>query len=469
MTEGSYESIGMWFKTSTPSGVLFSYQKDALSPGATTTASYVPALYIGSDGKLYGELGTVNIAGAMSSPGVVTDGQWHHVVLAGNGGSQQLYLDGVQIGNLTGAINLYSLGAMNAYLGAGFLGGAWPKQPHTTPTATFFSGSLADVAYYNKALTVADVAALYSSGQTGTAQLSRTTSAAGRVQAQVAYHTVTGRVSEVTDENGGVWKIGAPATSGSSLVYVSSVLGSQPTDYWRLGDIEAPADAVNVVHSNRARYNAVTFDTTQPNSTSPFSDTYGATFNGTSSYVKPYNPNNSIFPGVDYPAIDATTVEMWFETPANHAVSGVLYSYQRNQLNNAPTTANWTPASNIGADGHLRGEFYNGNSTAPITSRTKVNDGNWHHVVLSPPPPAKCSTSTTRSSATSGRWSAPMLSTPTSAPAPPSPGRARRGTSATSRATSPSSPTTSGSWRRPRSTHTSRRRRARSRPDRPRP
>lgn len=384
VSKSSYQSIGMWFRTSTPGGVLFSYAKDAVTPGATTAAAYVPALYVGSDGRLRGELGTVNVAGAMSSPAPVTDGQWHHVAIAGNGGSQQLYLDGVQVGSLTGTINLHSLDANRAYVGAGFLGGAWPSQPHTTPTATFFTGSIADVAYYNRALTGADVSAMHQSGRSGTAQLHRITSAAGRVEAQVAYHTVTGRVSELTDENGGVWKIGAPATSGSSLVYVSSVLGSQPTDYWRLGDIEAPAEAVNVVHSNRARYNAVTFNTGQPNTTSPFSDSYGAYFNGTSSYVKPFNVTNmDVEYGVDYPLVDEATVEMWFKTPANHAVSGVLYSYQANELHNAPTTPNWTPALYIGADGYLRGEFYNGTYNAPITSTTKVNDGNWHHVVLS--------------------------------------------------------------------------------------
>ncbi|OZV84425.1 hypothetical protein CA850_00760 [Micromonospora echinospora] len=379
----SYQSISMWFKTSTPNGVLFSYQKDAVTPGATTGVGYVPALYVGSDGKLRGQFWTGNPATAMSSPGVVTDDQWHHVALVGNGGSQQLYLDGAQVASLTGTISQHTLGATNVYLGAGFLGGTWPSQPHTTATATFFTGSIADVAYHDKAITAADVAAMRGSGMAGTAQLYRETSASGRVQAQVVYHSVTGRVSQVTDENGGVWEVGTPTVSGSSAVYVSAVLGSQPTDYWRLGDVEAPADAVNVVYSpHRARYNAVTFDTTQPNGTSPFADTYGAGFNGTSSYIKPYTPYNTVFPGVDYPVDTPTTVEMWFKTPANHATSGVLYSYQRNELHSTPATANWTPALYVGADGYLRGEFWTG-SINPITSKTKVNDGNWHHVVLS--------------------------------------------------------------------------------------
>lgn len=378
-TESSYQSISMWFRTSTPSGVLFGYQKDEVTPGATTTSSYAPVLYIGSDGKLYGQFWMGDAAATMSSPDAVTDGQWHHVALSGSGGSQRLYLDGVQVGSLTGTIKLSSLDAARSYLGAGFLGDNWPGQANTTPVATFFTGSMADVAFYNKAVTGATVAQIYASGRSGTAALSKITSAAGRVRAEVTYDTVTGRVATVTDENGGVWRIGAPTVHGSSQVYVSAVLGSQPHDYWRFGDIDGPADAVNVVLSNTtAKYRNVTFDTSQPN-TSPFSDTYGAVFNGTSSYVEPVLPNGW---GTDYPFQEPASVELWFRTPANHATSGVLYSYQYAALtSSAPDTANWTPALYVGADGYLRGGFWTGR-VAPMTSKKKVNDGNWHHVVL---------------------------------------------------------------------------------------
>ncbi|WP_198041351.1 LamG-like jellyroll fold domain-containing protein [Micromonospora chokoriensis] len=381
VAETSYQSISMWFRTSTPTGVLFSYQRDTVAPGATTTGKYNPALYVGSDGKLHGAFPTGTDGAAMSSPNTVTDGQWHHVALAGNGGNQQLYLDGAQVATLTGTIRLSALDATKSIVGAGFLGGAWPDQPHTTAKATYFTGSIADVAFFNKALTVPMVSAMHASGKTGTAQLSKVTSEAGRVQAQVSYDSVSGRTSTVTDEHGGVWKIGAPTAYGSSQVYVSSVLGSQPTDYWRLGDIGAPVDAVNVVHSHEARYNNVSFNTAQPNSTSPFPDTYGAVFNGTSSYVKPYDPMNSAYPGTAYPESEAATVEMWFKVPANHAASGVLYSYQFAQLG-ATIAASWTPALYVGADGYLRGGFWTG-SAAPVTSTKKVNDGQWHHVVLS--------------------------------------------------------------------------------------
>src|SRR5262249_17723629 len=50
-----YQTLSLWFQTTTPNGVLFSYQKDAIT-NATTAADYVPALYVGTDGKLKGEL-----------------------------------------------------------------------------------------------------------------------------------------------------------------------------------------------------------------------------------------------------------------------------------------------------------------------------------------------------------------------------------------------------------------------------
>ena len=57
MTAAGDQSVSLWFKTSTPNGVLYSYQERPLSAGSTSS-NYVPALYIGSDGKLNGEFWT---------------------------------------------------------------------------------------------------------------------------------------------------------------------------------------------------------------------------------------------------------------------------------------------------------------------------------------------------------------------------------------------------------------------------
>ncbi|GAA0734441.1 hypothetical protein GCM10010199_53540 [Dactylosporangium roseum] len=372
--ESSYQSISMWFKTTATTGVLFSYQKDLVTQGATTPAYYNPALYIDNTGKLRGSLwnGATN---TIVTGTAVNDGQWHHVALAGNGGDQRLYLDATLVGSMAGAIQLHNTGEDKLYIGAGFLSNAWPGSTISPPTATFFNGSIADVAYYNKPLTQELVSSLYFSGKNPTPAMTKVTSNAGRVRATIGYDTVSSRVNQVTDENGRVWKIGAPANYGSSQVYVSSVLGSQPRDYYRFNDISAPISPSNQVIGTTALYNNVAFDTTQPNTTSPFSDSYGGIFNGTSSYVK-------MKEGFEFaPDVGPQSIEMWFKTPAGHAASGVLYGYQDQPLG-ASNVQSWVPALYVGGDGKLRGSYWTGGGTAPITSISPVNDGKWHHVVL---------------------------------------------------------------------------------------
>ncbi|WP_377343917.1 LamG-like jellyroll fold domain-containing protein [Plantactinospora siamensis] len=367
----SYQSASLWFKTATAGGVLLGYSQGTVTPGATTPGNYLPALYIGQDGKLRGEFWNNNISNLPTSAKTVNDDQWHHVVLAGNGGNQTLYLDGAVAGTATGAIDMSFAGTPNVYVGAGFLGGSWPSQPNTTATASFFTGSIADVSLYNQALTASTVTSLYGSGRAGTAQLSKITSEAGRVQATVDYDRVSGRVSRVTDENGGVWKIGVPQGIASSQGYVSAVLGARPRDYFRLGDIDAPADARNEVIGGSMQYHNVAFNTTQPNTTSPFADRYGAVFNGTSAYLS--GTGDTASGTTDGPE----SVEMWFKVPAGTTKSGVLYSYS-----GTPGTSSNVPALYIGSDGILRGGMEQTGAAITMNTGVKVNDGLWHHVVL---------------------------------------------------------------------------------------
>ena len=48
--------------------------------------------------------------------------------------------------------------------------------------------------------------------------LTKITRPSGAVAAQIVYDPVSGVVTQVTDENNGVWKISAPQVSGSSQV-----------------------------------------------------------------------------------------------------------------------------------------------------------------------------------------------------------------------------------------------------------
>ena len=69
------------------------------------------------------------------------------------------------------------------------------------------------------------------------------------------------------------------------------------------------------------------------------------------------------------------TTSCWFKTSA----TGVLLGYQNVAYDGWPVE--WTPALYIGADGKLRGEFWQG-SVNPLTSLNAVNDNSWHHAAL---------------------------------------------------------------------------------------
>ena len=140
-------SISVWFKTTTPDGVLVSYDESPPSAGSTVSSDYDPVLYVGTDGKLQAEWWP---AGQLSSAAPVDDGLWHHAVLTDNGSSQTLTLDGVTQGTSTGAPSFSWATDGHLDFGVGYLGGSWVDEPHYqqdggTAYLTYFDGELADV------------------------------------------------------------------------------------------------------------------------------------------------------------------------------------------------------------------------------------------------------------------------------------------------------------------------------------
>ena len=147
----------MWFKAagSTASGVLFSYDADQLSNSSGNTDHHDPALYVGGNGQLYGELWNGSIDPIHTSASV-DDGNWHYVVLSGSSTSQSLYLDGSLVGTLSGQINQQNMTVDT--VGAGFWQGGWPNAYITVgPTITdpaigYYNGDIGQVAVYPHAL-----------------------------------------------------------------------------------------------------------------------------------------------------------------------------------------------------------------------------------------------------------------------------------------------------------------------------
>src|SRR5262249_622438 len=96
------ETVEASFRT-TSGGAILGYQRN--KAGGKVDGWYSPVLYVGSDGKLYGELQVGSGSFMIVSPGVVSDGRWHNAALVVDGASQTLYLDGQTVGSGSGAIN----------------------------------------------------------------------------------------------------------------------------------------------------------------------------------------------------------------------------------------------------------------------------------------------------------------------------------------------------------------------------
>ena len=253
----------------------------------------------------------------MSSSAAVDNGQWHNAVLADSGSGQQLYIDGQLIGSLS--VGFDSHVQTNDYVGAGYMGGGWPDEPSYDPgsgtgTAYGFDGDISDVAVWSRQLTPAEVQSMYAAGTHPAALMTKLTQPSGSVYAQVTYDPLTGRVTNDTDSNGGTWQIGAPTTTGSSQAWVSSVLGAQPADYYRLNDsaaTQATDLALNCGCNPPATYNNVS----EGVSNGPFEDQPVTGYNGTSSYLS--------LPTADTASGGPGSVGVWFKTTGTNEV---LYS-----------------------------------------------------------------------------------------------------------------------------------------------
>ncbi|MFG3048314.1 LamG-like jellyroll fold domain-containing protein [Streptomyces sp. NPDC048241] len=374
-SSSTQQTMSMWFKTTTAPGVLFSYSTLPLSY-AMSQGQYTPGIYVGTDGKLNAEFWNSSGVSPIVSSAAVNDGAWHEVVLSGAGSLQTLYLDGAKVGTRAGMIS-YSNGYHSAlqnhtYIGAGFLGGTWPDEPHYSTTSdqgypTYFNGTIADTAFYPRALTATEVSAIHTAATKTSPLLSSITRPSGKMQATIDYDTNAARAVRVTDDDGGVWQLGAPSITGSSRVYRSTVLGGTPSQYYRFGESAGATTALDEVRGGTGTYASVTLG-----SAGPFSDHTTGAFNGTSSKVT--LPNGTI------PGSGPESVDLWFKTAT---AGGVLVGASKDPLGTTTPTA-YTPILYVGSSGKLYGEFYfSGGSTKPLGSGSAVTDNKWHHVVLS--------------------------------------------------------------------------------------
>ncbi|MFD5464833.1 LamG-like jellyroll fold domain-containing protein [Kitasatospora sp. NPDC127059] len=371
LSNSSYTSVGLWFKT-TGSGVLFSYQTENFPGSGTTAGDYTPALYVGTSGKLHGKF-WAGSSNPMQSSKAVNDGQWHFAVLSAAGVTQTLYLDGQAQDTLAGPV--LAPGQRAGAIGGGFTSAWWQDSPFSdfTGRASYFTGSISDVAFYNRTLGAPTVQALWQAGSQRSTELSSVKLPSGKTQLTVAYDTSKDRAFQITDENRGTWKLDNPTVSGSSQAYRGQVMGSQPAGYWRLSESQG-VQAANQVYTPRPTPNNGNYANVSLGAPGPMKGSAGsATFDGSTSWAElpaAYAPQNG--PGA---------LALWFRTDR----AGVLLSYQSFPVNGSPngTTDRWNPALYVDSGGKLRAQLWMGDAAPTLASSTPVNDNKWHFAVIS--------------------------------------------------------------------------------------
>ena len=151
-------SFEVWFQT-TLGGVILGQQD--LPPFNSTLGGYVPALYVGTNGFLYAQMFWTT-APQFVTTNQVNDGQFHHAVVTYDGAVEVLFLDGHAIASTPLIQNGYS--SLYYYqLGTGYTGG-WDG---TTQNWFPFTGVIDEASLYSRALTRAEVAALFAAGSAG--------------------------------------------------------------------------------------------------------------------------------------------------------------------------------------------------------------------------------------------------------------------------------------------------------------
>ncbi|MFD5872478.1 LamG-like jellyroll fold domain-containing protein [Streptomyces sp. NPDC060322] len=194
------------------------------------------------------------------------------------------------------------------------------------------------------------------------------TTPVGGVTQAWAYGYTGDVLDSVCDPLGGCTRYGY----GKGSHYATGVLDARPESYWRLGEDEG-STAGSAKETNLGKDRGTYKDVTLAQGGAVTGDTStAAKFNGTSSRVD--------LPAGTLKRSRDAAVEVWFKTIASGS-GGPLIGYQDKALGTAPGVG--VPALYVGNDGKLRGQFWTG-SVSPITDITKnVNDGQWHHAVLS--------------------------------------------------------------------------------------
>jgi hypothetical protein len=147
-------TIEAWFRTASPGqAILYKH-------GASGDRSYGLQLFgtkadffVVSGGTTQNHLGTSD----------VNDDVWHHIagVFDGSGSRHELYVDGVLENAAAPSYSSIDSSTVPVWIGAG------AGTTSTAPDVAFFSGAIDEVSIYSRALSAAEIEALFDAGRAG--------------------------------------------------------------------------------------------------------------------------------------------------------------------------------------------------------------------------------------------------------------------------------------------------------------
>lgn len=155
-------TIELWFRTTTPGGVIISYTQNRPDGWA---AGHIPVLYIGTDGLV--RAGAYDTSSRVVTGPRATDGNWHHAVIQRSGNTMTFRFDGNLIGSAGGGNGVWDedSGWWSAAGTGAAATQAWPGGCRDTADPCFYRGDIDELAAYNYAVSAARLNAHYAAAR----------------------------------------------------------------------------------------------------------------------------------------------------------------------------------------------------------------------------------------------------------------------------------------------------------------
>lgn len=314
-------TVEAWFKTtSTRGGKVVGFGSSATG----NSSSYDRQVYLDNSGRVTFGVYTDSTRTITSGSGF-NDGKWHHVAASLSAAGEVLYVDGVKIGDRTDTTSA------QPYTGYWRIGGdsvsSWPN----VGASGYLSGTISNVAIYNKVLSRSEID---------------------------AHWVASGRATTIP---------AAPADS-----YGKAVFDLDPTLYWRLGEA---ASATTAADSGMNKSTG-----TYTGSTSILVKGQSGALSGVSNTAVRWAPTTGtttvrLAGTKQYPNPQIFSVEAWFKTTTSAGGKIVGFGDSNSGLSSSNDRHIY-----MSPNGRLSFGVYN-NAQAVISTQTAYNDGQWHHVV----------------------------------------------------------------------------------------